>query len=99
MKFPFLNCTNVTNDTPRSHFSFVFQVNKRRFIKRRFIWLYLFFFFKKVWLFKIKAVPLRHENPPSLFTMLKSAGRFVLLWHIIQRHTHHQLAYGTVHLL
>ena len=29
-------------------------------------------------LFKIKAVHLRHENPPSLFTMLKSAGRFVL---------------------
>ena len=28
---------------------------------------------------------MHHENPPSLFTMLKSAGRFVLLWHIIQR--------------
>ena len=51
------------------------------------------FFFKKVWLFQIKAVPLRHENPPSLFTMLKSAGRFVLLWHVIQRHTHHQLSW------
>ena len=38
----------------------------------------LFLFFKKVWLFKIKEVPLRHENPPSLFTMLKSAGRFVV---------------------
>ena len=61
--------------------------------KRRFIWLHLFFFFKKVWLFQINAVPLHHENPPSLFTMLKSAGRFVLLWHIIQRHTHHQLSW------
>ena len=29
-----------------------------------------------------------HENPPSLFTMLKSAGRFIFLWHIIQRPTH-----------
>ena len=29
-----------------------------------------------------------HENPPSLFTMLKSAGRFFFLWHIIQRPTH-----------
>ena len=38
----------------------------------------------KFWLFQIKAVSLHHENPPSLFTMLKSAGRFVLLWHIIQ---------------
>ena len=61
--------------------------------KRGFLRLLLFFFFKKVWLFKIKAVPLSHENPPSLFTMLKSAGRFVLLWHIIQRHTHHQLSW------
>ena len=31
---------------------------------------------KKVWLFQIKTVPLQHENPPSLFTMLKCAGRF-----------------------
>jgi len=59
--------------------------------KWRFLRPNLFFFFEKVWLFQIKGVPLRHENPPSLFTMLKSAGRFVLLWHIIQRHTHHQL--------
>jgi hypothetical protein len=36
-------------------------------------------FFEKVWLFQIKAVPLRHENPPSLFTMLKSAGRFFIM--------------------
>ena len=26
-----------------------------------------------------KAVPLDQQNPPSLFTMLKSAGRFFLL--------------------
>ena len=25
----------------------------------------------------MKAVPLHYENPPSLFTMLKSAGRFL----------------------
>jgi len=55
--------------------------------------IFLFIFERKVWLFKIKAVPLCHENPPSLFTMLKSAGRFVLLCHIIQRHTHHQLSW------
>ena len=48
-------------------------------------------FLRKIWLFPIKAVSLYYENPPSLFTMLKSAGRFVLLWHIIPRHTHHQL--------
>ena len=36
-------------------------------------------FFEKVWLFQIKAVPLRHETPPSLFTMLKSAGRFFIM--------------------
>ena len=29
-----------------------------------------------------------HENPPSLFTMLKSAGRVIFIWHIIQRPTH-----------
>ena len=34
---------------------------------------------QKVWLFQIKAVFLQHENPPSLFTMLKSAGRFVFI--------------------
>ncbi|SEQ54078.1 hypothetical protein SAMN05444375_11064 [Segatella baroniae B14] len=46
--------------------------------RREFLRLLLFFFFKKVWLFQIKAVPLHHEKPPSLFTMLKSAGRFFL---------------------
>ena len=45
---------------------------------------------QKVWPFQIKAVPLQHENPPSLFTMLKSAGRFILLWHDIPKHIHHQ---------
>jgi hypothetical protein len=35
-------------------------------------------------------IPLYHENPPSLFTMLKSVGRF-LLWQGIQKHIHHQL--------
>ena len=50
-------------------------------------------FLQKIWLFQIKAVPLHYENLPSLFTMLKLAGRFVLLWHIIQRHTHHQLSW------
>ncbi len=39
----------------------------------------LFFFFKKNWLLQLKAVHLRHENPPSLFTMLKSAGRFFIM--------------------
>ena len=36
-------------------------------------------FFAKVWKLEKITVPLHHENPPSLFTMLKSAGR-VLLW-------------------
>ena len=44
-------------------------------------------FFEKVWLFQIKAVPLRHENPPSLFTMLKSAGRFFLMAHYPKTYT------------
>ena len=39
----------------------------------------LFFFFKKGWLFQIKAVPLHHQNPPSLSTMLQCAGRFIFI--------------------
>ena len=37
------------------------------------------FFYEKVWLFQIKAVPLHHQNPPSLSTMLKCAGRFMFM--------------------
>jgi hypothetical protein len=43
-----------------------------------------------VWPSQKKAVNLHHENPPSLFTMLKSAGRFIFLWHDIQKHIRHQ---------
>ena len=48
------------------------------------------FSLKKIWLSHGKTVILQHENPPSLFTMLKSAGRFILLWHDTQKHIHHQ---------
>ena len=34
--------------------------------------------FQKGWLFQRKVVPLQQQNPPSLFTMLKSAGRFFI---------------------
>ena len=37
-----------------------------------------------------KVLPLQHENPPSLSTMLKSAGRFIILWLDIQNHIRHQ---------
>jgi len=36
------------------------------------------FFFKKDWLLLRKAVPLHHENPPSLSMMLKIGGSFLL---------------------
>ncbi len=39
---------------------------------------YIFLFFKKVWLIQNKAVFLHHQNPPSLSTMLKCAGRFFI---------------------
>ena len=42
---------------------------------------------KKFGRFNKKHYLCTHENPPSLFTMLKSAGRFIFLWHIIQTHT------------
>ena len=32
---------------------------------------------------QIKVVPLHHENPPSLSTMLKCAGRFLFMTHLI----------------
>ena len=35
--------------------------------------------FQNVWQIQLKALLLQHENPPSLFTMLKSAGRFFLM--------------------
>ena len=35
-------------------------------------------FLQKNWLFQLKAVPLHYENPPSLFTMLKCASRFIM---------------------
>ena len=38
-------------------------------------------FLQIIWPSQKKAVLLYHENPPSLFTMLKSAGLFILLWH------------------
>ena len=43
---------------------------------------------KKFGRFNKKHYLCTHENPPSLFTMLKSAGHFIFLWHIIQRPTH-----------
>jgi len=43
---------------------------------------------QKVCRFNKKHYLCTHENPPSLFTMLKSAGRFIFLWHIIQKPTH-----------
>ena len=42
-------------------------------------------FLQKNWLFQLKAVPLLSLKPAKPLTMLKCAGRFVLLWHIIQR--------------
>ena len=35
---------------------------------------YFFFFFKKVWLFQIKVVPLHQQFPPRLLTMRTTAG-------------------------
>ena len=52
-------------------------------VKWRFLRLTLFFFFKKVWLFQIKAVPLDHQNPPSLSTMLnrrQTESNVKLVW-------------------
>ena len=40
---------------------------------------------------RVKVVALQYENPPSLFTMLKSAGHFILLWQVTQRPTHRQV--------
>ena len=59
-----------------------FMVGTSEFVGEEFIWKCFELFFEKVWLFQIKAVPLSYENPPSLSTMLKSAGRFF---------------YGTIH--
>ena len=36
------------------------------------------FFFQNPCTIQINALPLQHQNPPSLSTMLKSAGRFIL---------------------
>ena len=38
----------------------------------------LYFFSQKVCLIQFNAVPLHYQNPPSLSTMLKCAGRFIL---------------------
>ena len=51
------------------------------------------FFSKKVWSILWKALSLQHENPPSLFTMLKSAGRFVFLWHVTPKPIHRLLSW------
>ena len=56
-------------------------------VKWRFLRLTLFFFFKKVWLFQIKAVSLHHQNPPSLSTMLKCAGRFIFIQWVTESHS------------
>lgn len=36
------------------------------------------FFSENICAFRKKCLYLHHKNPPSLFTMLKSAGRFIL---------------------
>ena len=40
----------------------------------------LYFFSQKVCLIQFNAVPLHYQNPPSLSTMLKCAGRFILYY-------------------
>ena len=40
---------------------------------------------------RVKVVALQYETPPSLFTMLRSAGHFILLWQVTQRPTHRQV--------
>ena len=39
----------------------------------------MIFFFKMFLLLQIKVVFLHHQNPPSLSTMLKCAGRFIFV--------------------
>jgi hypothetical protein len=64
------------------------MVGTSQFVGEEFIWKCFELFFEKVWLFPIKTVPLNHENPPSLFTMLKSAGRFVFQQYSIPEAVH-----------
>ena len=39
--------------------------------------IYMLFIIKFIWKFQIIVVLLQHQNPPSLSTMLKCAGRFI----------------------
>ena len=65
-------------------------------VKWRFLRLTLFFFFKKVWLFQIKTVPLHHQNPPSLSTMLKCAGRFIFIQWVTESHSRSRTPVRTI---
>ena len=56
----------------------------------------LFFFFKKGGLFPIKAVPLYHQNPPSLSTMLQCAGRFIFIQWVTESHSRSRTPVRTI---
>ena len=56
----------------------------------------LFFFFKKGGLFQIKAVPLSHQNPPSLSTMLQCAGRFIFIQWVTESHSRSRTPVRTI---
>ena len=74
-----MRCGNYNDSKSISKFKIWSHYGEGGFLRQNDVFRpILRFFYEKVWLFQIKAVPLYHENPPSLFTMLKSAGRFIL---------------------